>query len=336
MIKHPVWTDEEIKILKDNYAKCTKEEICRLLPNRKYANIKTKAWKLGIKKESWYWTKDEVDILKNLYNSDCPIEEIMHKLGNKYSYSAVQTKAHKLGLRRREMWSKEEDEILIDNYEVMLLDDVMKLLPNRSRHGIIERVIRLGLHSPIFWKEEEVEYLVSNWKIKSDYELAKDLNKSQLCVKTKRNNMGLFRVNRSDEKNYETLGKFVRSNNYQWKLKSMKNCGYRCILTNSKEFEIHHLVNVSTMVKTSLKNLEIDYKPFNEYTDEELKMILEEFLKIQSEYPLGVCLDKNIHVFYHSLYGKQNNSVEQFNDFVLEYKKGTFNDLLKQKNMWNA
>lgn len=335
MIKHPVWTDEEIKILKDNYSKSTKEEICKLLPNRKYGNIKTKASKLGIKKDYYYWTEHEIDILKRFYSSDCTIDEIVHKLGDKYSYGAVQNKANKLGLRRREFWSEEEDKILIDNYEVKLLDDVMKLLPNRSRHGIIERVIKLGLHSPIFWRDEEIDYLIANWKIKSDYEMAKELNKSQLCIKTKRNNMGLFRVDRSG-KNYETLSKFIRSNNSQWKLESIENCEYKCILTDSKSFDVHHLVNVSTMVKTALENLNIEYKVFDKYTDEELKMILVEFLRIQSEHPLGVCLDKNIHVLYHSLYGQQNNNVEQFNHFVSEFKNGIFDDLLKQKCMWNA
>ena len=49
--------------------------------------------------------------------------------------------------------------------------------------------------------------------------------------------------------------------------------------------------------------------------------ILSTFRKIQSNYPLGVCLTKEIHKKFHEVYGYGNNTEEQWNDFVKNYNK---------------
>lgn len=44
------WTENEIKILKDNYENYPNEEILKILPNRNYKSITKKAWELNLKK----------------------------------------------------------------------------------------------------------------------------------------------------------------------------------------------------------------------------------------------------------------------------------------------
>ena len=144
-------------------------------------------------------------------------------------------------------------------------------------------------------------------------------------------NSKLYRTDMS-RNNYENLAKFLRSNNSKWKKKSIESCDSKCILTGSKNFNIHHIVNVSTIIKITLDNLNIDYKNFEDYSEKELNLILNEFLKVQDEYSIGVCLREDLHILYHSLYGQQNNNVEQFNNFIKEYKNGTFDKYIENKS----
>lgn len=324
MSKYPDWTEEEIEILKENYPCSTKQEMEKLLPNRKMNNIITKAYRLGVKKEP-RWTDKEIEELKRLVLEGYSIDEICDFFDGKYTHKAVQVRACQVGVNFRPKWTKEEEDILIENYPYKPIDEFMHLLNNRTRNAIISHAAKLNLKSYLFWTNDEEKFLINNWQTMSDYEISLNLNKSQLCVKTKRKYLGLFRVNK-DNLNYESLSKYIRSNNSKWREESLNKCNYRCVITGSKNIEIHHLVNVSTMVRQVLLNLNLEYKRFEEYKEEELKLILDEFLKIQSNYPLGVCLRKDLHMLFHSLFGQQNNSEEQFKHFVKEYKKGTYNN----------
>ena len=49
---------------------------------------------------------------------------------------------------------------------------------------------------------------------------------------------------------------------------------------------------------------------------DELDIILQQFYKVQSMYPLGICLKKNIHKEFHDIYGYGDNTPEQFEKFL--------------------
>lgn len=330
MSKYPDWTNEEILILKENYPHCNGKEMEKLLPNRKASNINSKASHLGIKKDK-KWNESDIVVLKQCFDNGMSLYEIVDKFKGKYSYNSIQSKANKLGLRTREFWSESEIKIMNEHYPYEPIDDFINLLNNRSRHAVIGAAIKLGLNSYLTWKDEEVQFLLENWKVLSDYEISLKLNKSQLCVKTKRHSLKLYRTNK-DERNYEDLSKFLRANNTEWKHKSIEKCKYQCVLTGSKSFHIHHLINVSAIIKIALNNLSIDQKSFDQYSEEELQLILDEFLNIQGRFPLGVCLREDLHVLFHSLYGQQNNTIEQFNNFIKEYRNGTFNEYIANKS----
>lgn len=75
-----------------------------------------------------------------------------------------------------------------------------------------------------------------------------------------------------------------------------------------------------------LEELSIDIKnKMDDYTDRELRDILDLFRIKQSEYPLGVCLTKEIHMLFHNKYGYGNNTELQWNEFVTDFKNGKYN-----------
>ena len=107
-----------------------------------------------------------------------------------------------------------------------------------------------------------------------------------------------------DSTKYESLSKYIRGNIQQWKKDSMKNCNYQCIFTGSN---------------------------INDYSKDELQYILNIFIKEQSKYPLGVCIRKEIHVLFHSLYGQYYNTPEQWYQFQKDYTNGIYDDIIKNK-----
>ena len=57
------------------------------------------------------------------------------------------------------------------------------------------------------------------------------------------------------------------------------------------------------------------------------------FINEQNKYPLGVCVSKDIHVLFHSLYGQYNNTPEQWYQFEKDYKNGLYDNYIKEKEI---
>ena len=85
---------------------------------------------------------------------------------------------------------------------------------------------------------------------------------------------------------------------------------------------------MSNIIDDIFSKNKISYKEsLSDYTDEELSFILDKFLEIQSNYPLGECIDKKLHVLFHSLYGQYYNTPEQWNRFKDDYLKGVYKNI---------
>lgn len=117
---------------------------------------------------------------------------------------------------------------------------------------------------------------------------------------------------------------YLRNQINQWKLHSVSNANYKCIITNDKFDDIHHLYPFSKIVDETVKLLELPiYEEINKYTDEDLKLLTDKCLELHYKYGLGVCLTNDLHKEFHNKYGKLNFTPEDFYEF---YKDKTGRD----------
>lgn len=287
------------------------------------------------------YTDKDIEFLKENY----PLgnwDKIMERFPN-LSRHAVNSKMHKLGISfdnknktssknfdyiGRTKWLKDEEDIIRDMYSKYPIEELVKALPNRSKDAIILRANKLGLLSYYktnsLWTEEQKQYIIDNWELEPDKIMAKKLNKTFRAVKAQRELLGIYRRDMSSN-TYPTLAKYLRGQNQKWKNESMKNCDYKCVLTGSKDFEIHHLYGVSNIIEDIFKqDISLYKEDFSDYSNDELSLILERFLSIQNSYPLGECIDKKLHTLFHSLFGQYYNTPEQWHRFKEDYLKGIY------------
>ena len=104
-----------------------------------------------------------------------------------------------------------------------------------------------------------------------------------------------------------------------------KMCKYQFVLTGKSFDEIHHIHGFRLIFDEALSNVKIDDREsIDDYTDEELNVVLNEFKRVQSLYPLGVCLCKEVHKLYHHIYGYGNNTKEQWDEFEQNFKNNKY------------
>ena len=289
------------------------------------------------------YTDEDIDFLKIYY----PIGDwdTIHKKFPNLSNTAIHRKMQKLGIKSKKLhtktfnnsstrrkWTEEEISIVVKNYDKFPFQDIMKMLPNRSKNSIIGLAKRYNLvsygstHNK--WSDNEIKYVIDNWELQPDKIIADKIGRTFRAVKAKREELGLYRQDMNSN-SYPTLSKYLRGQNQQWKKDSMKNCNYQCVLTKSKDFEIHHLYGVSNIISNIL-NTYTDYKDkdFSDYTEEDLSFILEKFIEEQAKYPLGECVDKNLHVLFHSMYGQYYNTPEQWYQFKKDYLEGKYKEYI--------
>lgn len=114
----------------------------------------------------------------------------------------------------------------------------------------------------------------------------------------------------------------------EWKHLVLKRDGFKCVLTNSnKDLVIHHLKSFNTIVKESSEITGIpvlrkvsDYENINDFYT-----LRDEVINSHSII-LGITLNREVHNLFHSIYGKGNNTIEQFNEFQSCYQNNEKGD----------
>ncbi len=111
-----------------------------------------------MEKKSKFWTKAELDVLKQHYELG-PAE--LQELLPDRTYTGIVAKTHKLGLCDSGFWTKKEVEILKQNYYDLGPNKLQSLLPNRTHMSIVYKGKKLGLvyKDNIMWTKEEIEIL---------------------------------------------------------------------------------------------------------------------------------------------------------------------------------
>ena len=320
------FTDKEIEILKQYYPVGDWESIKKYLPDVSKSTIHTKMSKIGISMKNHFWKKDEEDLLKQYYPFMCgKVNDLVSLFNGKYTYSAICTKAEKLGLKTREYWTVDELETLITYYSLLDMDELSKLIPNRNKKCISVKASELGLRKETnHYKEYEIEYIKKNALTTSDIEIAARLGRSPKSVQMKRLELGFSLFDQIP--GYSDLSQYIRGHIFKWKSDSLKKCNYRCVLTGDRDIAVHHVYSFNLIFKELIDTYKIPIKKkLTEYTLQELENIATLFNSIQDKYPLGVCIRKDLHILFHSEYGQGNNTESQWNEFVDNFKSGKYN-----------
>ena len=322
------YSKEDVEFLQENYPSGNHEIIFQRFPLMTLTALRSTCSKLGIKANYYHWTSEEERIVENNYLNKSP-EEMTELLNNKFTYDAIQTKAfRKFNYSKNMNWTDEEIEIIKQYYSIEPIEEVLKKLPNRTRNGLIKKANQLNIKAYSIlstkWDKKDKQFVIDNWETMSDKQLSEKLGKKEQSIKDKRFRLSFSRCKHYNEASYSDLNKYLRGQIGLWKSNSMKSCNYKCILTGSKDFAIHHLHSFTVIIKEIIDENDFQLKEnFCDYTIEELKFITEKVIKKHKEYPLGVCVKQNLHKLFHREYGQITNS-KMWNDFVENYRKGKY------------
>lgn len=128
------------------------------------------------------------------------------------------------------------------------------------------------------------------------------------------------------------LNYFLRKSTKRWKQDVLKSYGYKCALTKMphRDLQVHHCESYYKIRDDVLKelgiNLNTSRKDFNIEEFELVKKKIEE----RHKNVIGVPLRKPIHKLFHTLYGKSNNTIEQFYEFEERWNRGEFDYIKKE------
>lgn len=327
-------SDSEKEIILSLYKDGNFEEIFSRFPYIKRQTVYTLASNNNIKRESYFWSKRDEEILIDNYGKldYCDIQKLFDRY---HSTKAIGTKAIKLGLTQSQEWTEEEISILNNYYSILPKEDFLKLLPRRSEDAIVCKAMQLGIKSYKYLNEkyssEEEQFIIDNAGIMTDEEIANALSRGIRGIQDKRRKLGLYFFDK-DYSNYESFAKLFRGHIQDWKTKSMEKCNHKCVISESKNFAIHHLYGFNLILKEVFEKLDkmnlLKSDNLEDYSKEELNNIIDVFQLIHNKYPLGVCVDKDIHDLFHKIYGAGGNTEEQWNKFVVDYNNNKYDELL--------
>lgn len=317
-----MWLESEDSILINNYANCSWKDLMKMLPKRNKQAILARASILNLNRsgvEFSSYSKYEDEIIKWYYVS-CGAEYISKNILTHRTKGSIESRAKRLGVKTREHWSDEEIDIMMKYYEYLPVDDIMQMLPKRTRNSIILEAVKLKLKNITNknYSYEEQEFIRNNYVKMTDFELGDVLGRTKNSITRMRS---ILKLQRPSKKSFISISVFLRQHNYRWKIESMENCQYKCVITGDKFGAIHHLYAMNLIVEDVCKALNIDDDFDVKTASEEMKeTILNKFIEEQGKHPLGVCITKELHLEFHKRYGYGDNTPEQFENFIKEVR----------------
>lgn len=325
-IRYKKYSDDDIAYIKKYYQIGDWDSIFKKYPTMHKQNVYDMAKKRGFSANFHVWEQeDELIVKENMYKKS--FEDISLMLNNKKSPDQVRSKAYKLGYRNDDSWTSEELNILKSKYSVLPMVDLMKLLPrHKTKECIQMKAGSLNLKSyyslHCLWTVEEKQFIKDNWEHMSDAEMADILNRPQRNVKYQRTRLGLSRSDAFRDLN-DNLNYYLRARSYEWRKKSIESCNKKCILIGSEQFEVHHLYPVNQIISDTLYELNLENKDLDNYTSSELEIITEKFHEKQNKH-LGICIRRDIHNLFHSIYGDIATK-DDWDKFQRDFKNNKYN-----------
>ncbi|MFP5111771.1 hypothetical protein ACSU64_05265 [Bacillaceae bacterium C204] len=122
----------------------------------------------------------------------------------------------------------------------------------------------------------------------------------------------------------------LRESTKNWKFKTLIKYEYRCAVTGERanDLQIHHTESFAALRDEVLKELNFNKrKNKKDYTNDELQLIFSRLEQKHDEF-IGIPLRKQVHILFHKIYGRKNNTLEQFLEFKRRWDNREFNEQL--------
>jgi hypothetical protein len=157
------------------------------------------------------WAQEEKDFVQANYESmEIPevIAGLKEKFGVDRSPNSVKMLACRLGLKQSHFWSKEEEDLVRENYRKMDTHDLAALIEEktgkkRGTRAITSKANHMDLGSGFYWTPEEVDILKACYDRIPDEEIAEKILKVTGNVRTvdsiqnKANKIGMYKANKA-------------------------------------------------------------------------------------------------------------------------------------------
>ena len=273
-----------------------------------------------------FWSEEDTNILIANFGKLSYKEMSENNIFSTYkSIDEIKRRAIYVGITSSPDWSDEEIEILKNNYSKASMNELLTMLPKRTRTSILRKARSYDLKSKYYlsrlYTNDELEYLKNNYLTKSNEELGRELNRTPLGIAQRLLVLDLHRPTEID--NYKTLKKYIRCRLTPWRDRVRELNNYTCSLTGVRtNIIVHHIRSFNLLLYEAIENLELPiYEDISKYTQIQLDELLDEFLEIQESYHSYVCINEDIHREFHKEYGYGNNTEEQWNEFINKYYK---------------
>ena len=119
-----------------------------------------------------------------------------------------------------------------------------------------------------------------------------------------------------------------------WKKGIKKSYGNACAITGEKpeRLAVHHLYSYNKLLEKASENTGIPVlEKLSDYNNQNDFYILKDELKRINDSQEGIPMLRKIHNEFHSEYGKQNNTPEQFNQFLIDHYNTDLEKIRKKK-----
>lgn len=139
----------------------------------------------------------------------------------------------------------------------------------------------------------------------------------QRCMKCRDERYNIGEKSHSWKGGITSLANYVRGKMTEWKKNTEEICGFKCVLTGNNIYDVHHLRGFNSIFNEAIKILKFPiYKNIDKYDKYQLYKIVDTTLSLHKKYGVGICVSENIHYYFHKQYGFENNTPEQFLEFI--------------------
>lgn len=325
-VNYMKWSEEEIKLIKENYLTMNDEEMSIKLFNGKRSkkSIEKKRLSLGLKTrvKPLEWSEEEIKILIETFPFYTTKEIKIYFLPHREE-RYINERANKLGLKKNEE-TIEKTRIQKGN----ILSQKLK-----GRQFSEEHKRNLSQTRKKLFSEGK---LVSLWKgrVVSEEEKAKSRERVLGKWGGDKNPRHLNPLYGKENGNWKggitNLSQALRENIYEWKKQSMEHCNYKCLFSGQCFSDIHHITPFNSMIKECMCELNYEIKENLSLYNEEEKNSIINLIK-EKHNVFGICLCGEIHKLFHDLYSYKSFDIENLIEFANDYFEEKYDHLLSEE-----